>query len=122
MDSQELFLLTTLIEVENQGDTLQDDIDILLTKKSKELKTIKKKLKIASIQKYQYKQKIIISTDIGLELIKSIKTLRELANNTKENFDNDNLTLYYYNKSNRCYQSSIINEMEKHSFYSNPLN
>jgi len=36
MGSQGLFLLTTLIEVENQGDTLQDDIDILLTKKSKE--------------------------------------------------------------------------------------
>lgn len=116
MDSQRLFLLTTLIEVENRGDTLQDDIDILLTKKSKELKTIKKKLK-----QQAYKQDNIISINKGLNLINSKKILPELANDTKNNFNNDNLTQHHCIKSNRCHQTSIISEMEKHSFYSNPL-
>jgi len=62
-----------------------------------------------------------MSTHIGLELTNSIKTLRELANVTKNNLNNDNLTLHYCIKSNRCHQTSIINEMEKHSLYTNPL-
>jgi len=69
MDSRRLYLLTTLIEVENQGETLQN----------------------------------MVHTNIGMELLNSIQNLRQLANTSKNTYNNDSFTLHNCIKSNRCH-------------------
>jgi len=111
-----LSLLTTLLEVEDEGRTLQNELENMPINKKLDLILSKKILKKKAVLKKQN----MLETNIGVELLTRITYLNGIKNKTNTIYNNKLETLHESIETNLRYKNNISTKMEQHSFETNP--